>query len=109
VAALQPFFGRGDYKVHQVAAYAFATLLLPQEALKQAEQGLAACDAGGTQCPDVARIRLDYLAELMRKPANAGIDPNQDPLRAKQMVQQALRATKASAKSPPQPTAPKPQ
>jgi len=96
VAALQPFAGRGEYQVHQVSAYAYATLLLPQEALKQAEQGLAACEARGAACPDVARIRLQYLAELMRQPASAGVDPNQDPLRAKQMVQQALRATKAS-------------
>lgn len=97
VAALQPFVGRGEYQVHQVSAYAYATLLLPQEALKQAEQGLAACEARGAACPNVARIRLQYLAELMRQPASAGVDPNQDPLRAKQMVQQALRATKASA------------
>lgn len=95
VAALQPFLGHGEYQVHQVAAYAYATLLLPKEALRQAEQGLNVCEARGPACPDVARIRLQYLAELMRKPAGEGVDPALDPLRAKQLVQQALRATKS--------------
>lgn len=95
VAALSPFFGQGDYQVHQVAAYAYATLLMPKEALRQAEQGLNVCEARGPQCPDVARIRLQYLADLMRKPAGEGVDPALDPLRAKQLVQQALRATKS--------------
>jgi len=95
VAALQPFLGHGEYQVHQVAAYAYAPLLLPKEALRQAEQGLNVCEARGPQCPDVARIRLQYLAELMRKPAGEGVDPSLDPLRAKQLVQQALRATKS--------------
>lgn len=95
VAALHPFLGNGEYQVHQVAAYAYATLLLPKEALRQAEQGLNVCEARGPACPDVARIRLQYLAELMRKPAGEGVDPSLDPLRAKQLVQQALRATKS--------------
>jgi hypothetical protein len=95
VAVLQPFLGHGEYQVHQVAAYAYATLLLPKEALRQAEQGLNVCEARGPQCPDVARIRLQYLAELMRKSAEGGVDPALDPLRAKQLVQQALRATKS--------------
>lgn len=104
VAVLQPFFERGEYQVHQVAAYAYATLLLPKEALKQAEQGLASCEARGPQCPDVARIRLQYLADLMRQPANTGVDPSADPLRARQLVQQALRATKSGVKQLPAPT-----
>jgi hypothetical protein len=109
VAALQPFFGRGEYQVHQVAAYAYATLLLPQEALKQAEQGLAACTARGPQCPDVAAIRLQYLAELMRQPAEAGVDPSRDPLHARELVRQALRATKSGIKTTPTATpTPKP-
>jgi hypothetical protein len=101
VATLEPFIGHGkgmNYQVHQVAAYAYATLLMPKEALQQAEQGLATCDAQGPACPDVARIRLQYLADLMRQPANTGVDPSQDPLRAKQMVQQALRATRSGVK-----------
>lgn len=104
VAALEPFFGRGEHSVHQVAAYAYATLLLPQDALKQTEQGLAACDAKPAGCPDVARIRLQYLAELMRQPAQAGVDPQTDPLRARQLVREALRATKPDLR----PTAVKP-
>jgi hypothetical protein len=109
VAALQPFFGHGDYQVHQVAAYAYATLLMPKEALRQAEQGLNVCEARGPQCPDVARIRLQYLAELMRKPAGEGVDPALDPLRAKELVRQALRATKSGV-APGSPTvAPSPQ
>lgn len=114
VAALQPYLGHGEYQVHQVAAYAYATLLLPKEALRQAEQGLNVCEARGPACPDVARIRLQYLAELMRKPAGEGVDPALDPLRAKQLVQQALRATKSGvtpgtanpAPSPASPTKP---
>ena len=94
VAALEPFFGRGEHAVHQVAAYAYATLLLPQEELKQTEQGLAACDAKPASCPDVVRIRLQYLGDLMRQPAQAGVDPQTEPLRARQLVREALRATK---------------
>ncbi len=100
VAALEPFFSRGEHPVHQVAAYAYATLLLPQEALKQTEQGLAACDAKPATCPDMARIRLQYLAELMRQPAQAGVDPQTDPLRARQLVREALRATKPNMRPP---------
>lgn len=105
VAALDPFLGRGDHQVHQVAAYAYATLLQPQEALKQTEQGLAACDARPSSCPDMARIRLQYLAELMRQPAQAGVDPQTDPLRARQLVREALRATKPNMRPPTKPTA----
>ncbi|HNN94080.1 MAG TPA: hypothetical protein PKI03_17505 [Pseudomonadota bacterium] len=105
VAALEPFFGRNEHQVHQVAAYAYATLLLPQEALKQAEQGLAACDAQPSACPDMARIRLQYLAELMRQSAQTGVDPQTDPLRARQLVREALRATKPNMRPPTQPTA----
>jgi hypothetical protein len=109
VATLQPFFDHGDYQVHQVAAYAYATLLLPQEALHQAEQGLAVCESKGPTCPDVAHIRLQYLADLMRQPASAGVDPSVDPLRARQLVQQALRATKSGMKPPsPAPAHPTP-
>jgi hypothetical protein len=105
VAALEPFFDRGEYLVNQVAAYAYATLLLPKEALKQAEQGLAACEAQGPRCPEVAHIRLQYLAGLMRQPATAGVDPALDPMRAKSMVLQALRATHSGVK-PAAPTGP---
>jgi hypothetical protein len=94
VSALEPFFSRGEHSVHQVAAYAYATLLLPQEALKQTEQGLSACDAKPASCPDVVRIRLQYLGDLMRQPAQAGVDPQTDPLRARKLVREALRATK---------------
>lgn len=102
VAALQPFMGRADHQVHQVAAYAYATLYLPQEALKQAELGIAACESTGSSCPEAARIRLQYLATLMREPAQAGVDPKTEPMRARQMVREALRNTKPQMK----PTAP---
>ncbi len=87
--------GSKDYKVHQVAAYAYATLLQAKDALLEAEAGLAACEADPGGCSDVARIRLSYLAEMMRKPVEAGVDPKKDPLRAKQLVSEALHATKA--------------
>ena len=51
LATLEPFIsppqaGATDrYLAHQVAAYAYATLLMPKEALRQAELGLAACEA----------------------------------------------------------------
>lgn len=97
LATLRPFLDQNskDPEVHQVAGFAYATLLRPQEALREAEAGLAACDA--VHCPQPARIRLSYLAELMRKPAAEGVDPRKDPLRAKQLVGEALRATKAPA------------
>ncbi len=97
IATLAPFLGRGDYLVHQVSAYAYATLLLPDMALKQAEAGLAACASQGPRCPEAAQIRLGYLADLMREQASKGIDPKSQPLAAKQLVQAALRATKANA------------
>lgn len=100
VAVLAPFLGRGNYQVHQVAAYAYATLLQPEAALRQTEEGLKACEAAGAGCPDVARIRLGYLADLMRQPAQNGIDPRTQPLAARQMVQAALRATKAPMPAP---------
>lgn len=87
--------GSKNYAVHQVAAYAYATLLRPKEALAEAEAGLAACGADPGGCNDVTRIRLTYLAEMMRKPVEAGVDPKKDPLAAKRLVSEALRATKA--------------
>ena len=100
IATLAAFTDRGDYLVHQVDAYAYATLLQPELALKQAEAGLAACEKQGPRCPDAAQIRLAYLADLMREQASKGIDPQSQPLAAKQLVQAALRATKASAPAP---------
>ena len=97
IATLAPFLTRGDYQVHQVSAYAYATLLLPDQALKQAEAGLLACEKQGPRCPEAAQIRLSYLAELMREQASKGVDPKSQPLAAKQLVQAALRATKANA------------
>ena len=70
--------------------------LQPEQALQQAEAGLAACTAQGPRCPDAAQIRLAYLADLMREQARGGIDPQSQPLAAKQLVQAALRATKAT-------------
>lgn len=101
LATLAPFQGRGDHRVHQVAAYCHATRLDPQRALAEAEAGLVACDREGALCPEAARIRLSYLAELMRKPAAAGVDPKKDPLTARRMVLEALRATKAAAPAQP--------
>lgn len=106
IATLAAFSGRGDYLVHQVNAYAYATLLQPEQALQQAEAGLAACAAQGPRCPDAAQIRLAYLADLMREQARGGIDPQSQPLAAKQLVQAALRATKATV--PPAKPASKP-
>ena len=97
IATLAPYLGRGDYLVHQVNAYAYATLLQPELALKQAEAGLAACATQGPRCPEAAQIRLSYLAHLMREQATKGIDPQTQPLAAKQAVQAALRATRATA------------
>ena len=97
IATLAPFQTRGDYLVHQVTAYAYATLLLPDLALKQTEAGLLACAKQGPRCPEAAQIRLSYLADLMREQANKGIDPKSQPLAAKQLVQAALRATRATA------------
>ena len=97
IATLAPFQSRGEYLVHQVSAYAYATLLKPDLALAQAEAGLKACASQGPRCPDAAQIRLSYLADLMREQANKGIDPQSQPLAAKEAVRAALRATKASA------------
>jgi hypothetical protein len=97
IATLGPFQTRGDYLVHQVSAYAYATLLLPDMALKQAETGLAACATQGPRCPEAAQIRLSYLADLMREQATKGIDPTSQPLAAKRAVQSALRSTHASS------------
>lgn len=104
-ATLAPFLGSNDYHVHQAAAFVYATLLMPKESLEQAEASLKACDQLGSGCPEVARIRLSYLADLMRQPAVAGVDPSTDPLKARQLVQQALRATRAPLPSP-KPAAP---
>lgn len=88
--ALGPHRDRGVPEVHQVAAFAYATLLLPAEALREAEAGLSACER--TSCPDPSRIRLGYLAELMRRLVRAGLDPRRDPLAAKRAVAEALHA-----------------
>src|SRR5262245_34132029 len=71
--ATLPLQEGGPYEAHQVAAFAYATLLRPKDALREAEAGLSACERVG--CSDTARIRLSYLAELMRKPVAAGVDP----------------------------------
>src|SRR5262245_5128800 len=56
LATLRPFLdgagppgppGPVDYGVHQAAAFAYATLLRPDLALKEAEAGLAACERAG--------------------------------------------------------------
>lgn len=91
LVALAPHRERGVPEVHQVAAFAYATLLLPAEALREAEAGLLACER--TRCPDPSRIRLDYLAELMRRLVRAGVDPRRDPLAARRAVAEALHAT----------------
>src|SRR5262245_1333385 len=65
LATLEPLLAGGTYEVHQVAAFAYATLLRPADALREAEAGIAACEKGG--CSETARIRLSYIAELMRK------------------------------------------
>ena len=95
VAALRPHLTKSDYRVHQVMASAYATLLKPELALKEAEAGLKACEAAGPRCPEPASIRLAYIANLVRDLAQLGIDPAREPLKAKQRVQAELRATKA--------------
>jgi hypothetical protein len=92
VAVLEPFLGHARPEAHQVAAFAYATLLMPQQALAQAEAGLQACERTG--CSDPARIRLSYLADMMRKLVQQGVDPRKDPLRAKQAVSESLKRTK---------------
>jgi hypothetical protein len=95
VAALRPHLTKSDYRVHQVMASAYATLLKPDLALKEAEAGIKACEAAGPRCPEPASIRLAYIANLVRDLAQLGIDPAREPLKAKQRVQAELRATKA--------------
>ena len=95
LATLAPALERGDVAAHQVAAYAQAERLRPAEALATAEAGLRACDKAGAACGEVARIRLSYLAEMMRGLASANVDPTKDPARARQLVREALHHTKA--------------
>lgn len=103
--AVLPLGAGAPYEAHQVAAFAYATLLRPADALREAEAGLAACERGG--CSETARIRLSYLAELMRKPVAAGVDPKKDPLAAKRAVSEALHATRVPERTAPAaPTAP---
>lgn len=112
VAALRPHLTKSDYRVHQVMASAYATLLKPDLALKEAEAGIKACEAAGPRCPEPASIRLAYIANLVRDLAQLGIDPAREPLKAKQRVQAELRATKARPPSmfpmKPAPTPPPP-
>lgn len=95
VAILAPLAERGaqKFETHQVLAFAYATLLRPADALREAERGLAVCEQ--KQCAQPARIRLSYLAEMMRGPASQNVDPKKDPLRAKRLIGEALRATHA--------------
>lgn len=105
LAVLRPHLGAGDYRVHQVMASAYATLLKPDLALKEAEAGIKACETAGPRCPEPAFIRLQYIANLVRDLAQLGIDPAREPLKAKLRVQAELRAAKAL---PPSPSARKP-
>jgi hypothetical protein len=100
---------RRDPRVHRAAAFALAELLRPRDALRHAEIALAACEAPAAPCPQTERIRLSYLAEMMRKLAEAGVDPHADPLKARRLVSEALHATRASSLEPgkDQPAAPK--
>jgi hypothetical protein len=100
LAVLRPHLGAGDYRVHQVMASAYATLLKPDLALKEAEAGIKACETAGPRCPEPAFIRLQYIANLVRDLAQLGIDPAREPLKAKQRVQAELRAAKALPPSP---------
>lgn len=100
LAVLRPHLGTGDYRVHQVMASAYATLLKPDLALKEAEAGIKACETAGPRCPEPAFIRLQYIANLVRDLAQLGIDPAREPLKAKQRVQAELRAAKALPPSP---------
>lgn len=107
IATLAPHATKDNYLVHQVLATAYATVLRFDLGLAQAEAGLKACDT--QNCPDVTRIRLEYLAGLMRENAQKGTDPNTDPIAAKQRVRAALRATRAQPPTtPPAPPAKKP-
>ena len=95
LATLRPHLDTGDYRVHQVMASAYATLLKPDLALKAAEAGIKACETAGPRCPEPAYIRLQYIANLVRDLARLGIDPAREPLKAKLRVQAELRAAKA--------------
>lgn len=97
LGTLHPFLRGGDYRAHQVAAYAYATVLMPREAQAEAEAGLAACDAAPGTCPETTRIRLGYLQQMMKKLVDAGIDPKHDPSRARRLVAESLHATKGLA------------
>lgn len=103
LTTLHPFLAREgrDPRVHRAAAFAHAELLQPREALRHAELALTACEAPASQCPQTERIRLSYLAEMMRKLAEAGVDPQADPLKARRLVSEALHATRASSVEPP--------
>jgi hypothetical protein len=98
LATLSRFMERRDHEVHRVAAYAYATLLLPEQALRQAQLGIKACEAGDG-CSEVARIRLSFLSEMMRKQVEAGVDPKKDPLRAKRLVQEAMHMARPPSPS----------
>ena len=100
LATLHPYLREGNFHAYQVAATAYADRLQPQEALRTAEAGLTACDSAGPRCAEVTRIRLSYLAEMMRRLVAAGVDPYKDPLKARQLVREALHNTHPSARKP---------
>lgn len=95
---LVPRLGQDGFEAYQVAAHAYAERLQPKEALRTAEEGLRRCEAAGAACSDVARIRLGYLRGMVEELVKEDIDPRKEPLKARQRVREALRATKATAK-----------
>lgn len=88
------------FEAYQVAAHAYAERLQPKEALRTAEEGLRRCEAAGGACSDMVRIRLGYLLGMVKQLVAEDIDPRKEPLKARQRVREALRATKASAPTP---------
>jgi hypothetical protein len=96
LSLLQRFVARGDHRVHQLRATAYAERLDALASLAEIERGLAACDAeGDARCPAYVRIRLGYLQTSMKALADAKIDPYTDPRAAKEAVTKVLHATKA--------------
>lgn len=102
IATLAAHAHKDNYLVQQVLATAYATVLRFDKGLAAAENGLTFCAAQG--CPNETRVRLEYLAGLMRENAKVGTEVKQDPVAAKQRVREALRATHFSGKAPSAPT-----
>jgi hypothetical protein len=105
------FTGAGDHRVHTLRATAWAERLQAADAVAEAQKGYEACDREGPQkCDPSARVRLGVVAAPMQALVDAGIDPRQDPRRARDTVAGVLHATKTKdlLQTAPKPPATKP-